>query len=42
MMIQRQYLNNISFYDADLLDDASHLIDNYSTIPAGACIINVS
>ena len=28
-------LNNISFYDADLLDDASHLIDNYSEIPAG-------
>lgn len=25
----------ISFYDADLLEDASHLIDNYSEIPAG-------
>jgi|SRR5215510_54536 len=28
-------LNNISFYDIDLLDDASHLIDNFSSIPAG-------
>lgn len=25
----------VSFYDADLLDDASHLIDNFSEIPAG-------
>lgn len=25
----------ISFYDADLLEDASHLIDNFSEIPAG-------
>lgn len=32
------FLNNISFYDADLLDDASHLIDNYTTIPAGAAL----
>jgi hypothetical protein len=32
------FLNNISFYDADLLDDASHLIDNYSEIPAGAAL----
>jgi hypothetical protein len=31
-------LNNISFYDADLLDDASHLIDNYAEIPAGAVL----
>ncbi len=31
-------LNNISFYDADLLLDASHLIDNYSSIPAGASL----
>ncbi len=31
-------LNNISFYDADLLDDASHLIDNFSEIPAGAML----
>lgn len=31
-------LSNISFYDADLLDDASHLLDNYSSIPAGAAI----
>lgn len=30
------FLNNISFYDADLLEDASHLFDNYSEIPAGA------
>ena len=28
-------LANQSFYDADLLEDASHLIDNYSEIPAG-------
>lgn len=28
-------LANISFYDADLLEDASHLLDNYSEIPAG-------
>ena len=28
-------LSNISFYDADLLDDASHLLDNYAEIPAG-------
>ena len=33
-------LNNISFYDADLLDDASHLIDNYTSIPAGA-VLNI-
>lgn len=28
-------LTNQSFYDADLLEDASHLLDNYSEIPAG-------
>lgn len=28
-------LNNISFYDADLLEEASHLLDNYAEIPAG-------
>ncbi len=28
-------LSNISFYDADLLDDATHLKDNFSTIAAG-------
>lgn len=28
----------ISFYDADLLDDASHLVDNYAEIPAGAVL----
>jgi hypothetical protein len=28
-------LPNISFFDADLLDDASHLLDNFTTIPAG-------
>lgn len=28
-------LVNQSFYDADLLDDASHLLDNLSSIPAG-------
>jgi len=32
------FLNNISFFDADLLDDASHLLDNYSEIPAGAVL----
>jgi hypothetical protein len=32
------FLNNISFFDADLLDDASHLLDNYSEIPAGAAL----
>jgi len=32
------FLNNISFYDADLLDDASHLLDNYTEIPAGAAL----
>ncbi len=32
------FLNNISFYDADLLDDASHLFDNYTSIPAGAAL----
>ncbi len=28
-------LNNISFFDADLLADASDLLDNYTSIPAG-------
>lgn len=31
-------LNNISFYDADLLEDASGLLDNYTSIPAGASL----
>lgn len=31
-------LNNQSWFDADLLDDASHLLDNYAEIPAGACL----
>src|ERR1035437_10053781 len=31
-------LNNISFYDADLLADASNLLDNYTSIPAGASL----
>lgn len=26
----------LSYYDADLIDDASHLIDNFAEIPAGA------
>jgi hypothetical protein len=30
------FLNNISFFDQDLLEDASHLLDNYEEIPAGA------
>jgi hypothetical protein len=32
------FLNNISFYDQDLLDDASHLFDNRSSIPAVASL----
>ena len=32
------FLNNISFYDADLLADASGLLDNYTSIPAGASL----
>jgi len=32
------FLNNISFFDADLLDDASHLLDNFSEIPAGVSL----
>lgn len=32
------FLNNISFYDADLLEDASDLLDNYTSIPAGAVL----
>ena len=32
------FLNNISFFDQDLLDDASHLFDNYTEIPAGAAM----
>jgi hypothetical protein len=32
------FLNNVSFYDADLLEDASHLSDNYAEIPAGAVL----
>lgn len=31
-------LANISFFDADLLEDASYLLDNFSTIPAGAVL----
>lgn len=32
------FLNNVSFFDADLEEDASHLLDNLSEIPAGACL----
>lgn len=32
------FLNNISFFDQDLLEDASHLIDNYEEIPAVATL----
>lgn len=28
----------VSFYDSELLDDASHLLDNFSEIPAGVCL----
>lgn len=31
-------LNNISFFDIDLLDDASRLLDNFAEIPAGAVL----
>lgn len=31
-------LANISFFDQDLLEDASHLNDNFSEIPAGAAL----
>ena len=31
-------LSNISFYDADLLEDASYLLDNYAEIPAGCSL----
>lgn len=31
-------LNNVSFYDDELLEDASHLIDNYTEIPAGCSL----
>jgi hypothetical protein len=29
---------HVSFYDSDLLDDASHLIDNFEEIPAGVTL----
>lgn len=32
------FLNNISFFDQDLLDDASHLLDNREEIPAVASL----
>lgn len=32
------FLLNVSFFDADLLEDASHLIDNFATIAAGATL----
>lgn len=32
------FINNVSFFDADLLDDASHLHDNFEEIPAGAVL----
>jgi hypothetical protein len=28
----------VEYYDVDLLDDASHLIDNFSEIPSGVCL----
>lgn len=31
-------LSNISFYDADLVEDASHLIDNFTEVAAGAAL----
>ncbi len=32
------FKNNITFFDADLLEDASYLLDNYTEIPAGAVL----
>jgi len=32
------FLNDQSFYDGDLLDDATHLKDNFAEIAAGACL----
>lgn len=32
------FLNDVSFFDQDLLDDATHLLDNYEEIPAGATL----
>lgn len=32
------FKNNVTFFDADLLEDASHLIDNFSEIAAGAVL----
>lgn len=32
------FLNDISFFDQDLIDDASYLFDNYAEIPAGASL----
>lgn len=31
-------LINVSFFDADLLEDASHLLDNFAEIPAGVAL----
>lgn len=32
------FLNNVTFFDIDLLENASHLFDNYTEIPAGAAL----
>jgi len=32
------FLNDVSFFDQDLIDDATHLLDNYEEIPAGAAL----
>jgi hypothetical protein len=32
------FINNLSWYDQALLEDASHLFDNYSEIPAGCAL----
>ena len=32
------FKNNVSFFDIELIEDASHLIDNYGEIPAGAAL----
>jgi hypothetical protein len=34
------FINNVSFYDSELLSDASYLLNNYTQIPAGA-VLNI-
>jgi len=32
------FLNDVAFFDSDLISDASHLFDNFSQIPAGVAL----